>query len=339
MRALLMTFARCLLSNTSSTTCLNPWSCCSLSDSVEDVEDWERQVHGVLTRKPTRVLGLSEHIRRGLLQIVEQDQGPDEQQQQSTIAMMNMEEFDLTNLIFLGLPSRPLYKVLALRLSLLCSQLLQKNQLDPDTSSSHDRSSLPASTFGLEEDLPLPYIPPPPRNSTSRQILSWIQGAGDRGVLATLGLRFTVGTDPRGLLPPSWSDLIAATRVRHKSHAPLSVAARARAKHAPRSCCGLGQEQQQQQQPFFGTVQGSAETQNKAAHEIIVRLLQEATWINIHTFGGTGGKPSLEVRVASGYGARWTADWSKDPANPTGVEFRGFLEPQMENGHKRGWKH
>ena len=31
-----------------------------------------------------------------------------------------------------------------------------------------------------------------------------------------------------------------------------------------------------------------------------------------------------------GYGARWLHD---------GSEFRGFLEPQMEDGHQIGWKH
>uniref|UniRef100_K1QZP0 Uncharacterized protein n=1 Tax=Magallana gigas TaxID=29159 RepID=K1QZP0_MAGGI len=38
----------------------------------------------------------------------------------------------------------------------------------------------------------------------------------------------------------------------------------------------------------------------------------------------------LEVRQEEGYGARWTAD---------GSSFRGFLEPQMVDGHSVGWKH
>ena len=38
----------------------------------------------------------------------------------------------------------------------------------------------------------------------------------------------------------------------------------------------------------------------------------------------------FEVRTAEGYGARWLAD---------GSEFRGFLEPQMEEGHSKGWRH
>ena len=293
-----------------------PLSCC-LWDNVENAEHWERQVHSVLTQTATKDLALSEHIQRGLLA----RQDFDEVQ-----SAMTIDDFDLDNLIFQGLPSRPLYKVLALRLCSLCIRSLQKNELDPDTSVD-SRPLLPASAFGLEEE-PLPAPIPPPRKPTTREILRWIQLAGDRGVLATLGLRFTVGTDPRGLLPPYWSDLLTAAAARNKLHTPLSVAARARAKHAHRG----------QQEQFFGVVRGSAETQNLAAHEIIVRLLQEAVWINIHTFGGTG-TPCLEVRVVSGYGARWTADWSLDPANPTSVEFRGFLEPQMEDGHEKSWKH
>ncbi|ELU15712.1 hypothetical protein CAPTEDRAFT_201130 [Capitella teleta] len=38
----------------------------------------------------------------------------------------------------------------------------------------------------------------------------------------------------------------------------------------------------------------------------------------------------LEVRQENGYGARWSAD---------GRHFRGFLEPQMVDGHDVGWRH
>jgi len=38
----------------------------------------------------------------------------------------------------------------------------------------------------------------------------------------------------------------------------------------------------------------------------------------------------IEARVKEGYGARWTAD---------GKQFRGFLEPQMVDGHTAGWVH
>lgn len=38
----------------------------------------------------------------------------------------------------------------------------------------------------------------------------------------------------------------------------------------------------------------------------------------------------FEIRDANGYGARWSKDGSK---------FIGFLEPYMEDGHSKGWRH
>jgi hypothetical protein len=38
----------------------------------------------------------------------------------------------------------------------------------------------------------------------------------------------------------------------------------------------------------------------------------------------------FEIRVAAGYGARWSA---------SGNEFRGFLEPPTLDGHEKGWIH
>mmetsp|Transcript_50451 Transcript_50451/g.129996 ORF Transcript_50451/g.129996 Transcript_50451/m.129996 type:complete len:99 (+) Transcript_50451:481-777(+) len=42
-------------------------------------------------------------------------------------------------------------------------------------------------------------------------------------------------------------------------------------------------------------------------------------------------QPVLEVRMKEGYGARWYID--------TPITFRGFLEPQMEGGHEKRWRH
>lgn len=56
-------------------------------------------------------------------------------------------------------------------------------------------------------------------------------------------------------------------------------------------------------------------------------FLDNCIWINIH--GLPGDIPILELRVKQGYGIRWQIN---------GV-FRGFLEPPMENGHEKGWKH
>ena len=40
----------------------------------------------------------------------------------------------------------------------------------------------------------------------------------------------------------------------------------------------------------------------------------------------------VEIRTVEGYGARWQL-------LPDGTQFRGFSEPQMEDGHSVHWKH
>jgi hypothetical protein len=80
---------------------------------------------------------------------------------------------------------------------------------------------------------------------------------------------------------------------------------------------------------------------NFRAEKLILHILGNALWINIHSLPVRidemrwCGKrfsiliflllqhelPILEVRTIEGYGARWLA---------TGAQFRGFLEPQME---------
>ena len=81
--------------------------------------------------------------------------------------------------------------------------------------------------------------------------------------------------------------------------------------------------------------------QNIVAEEILIRVINEAVWINCHVFGGVDDLPVLEVRVESGYGARWSLhrqDKDSD-CDKSEVTFRGFLEPQMEDGHKWHWRH
>jgi hypothetical protein len=63
------------------------------------------------------------------------------------------------------------------------------------------------------------------------------------------------------------------------------------------------------------------------AENILNKFLKECVWINIH--GLPHDIPIIELRVDLGYGIRWRID---------GV-FRGFLEPQMDDGHEKGWKH
>jgi hypothetical protein len=144
-------------------------------------------------------------------------------------------------------------------------------------------------------------------------------------------MRKTIGTSSRAFFPPSRKALEEAASVPHpkgKGTNKLSVAAKARAKHAHR-----GKDR------FYGIATGKPESQNKETVIIIKKLLKHAAWVNIHVFGGVSeDRPVLEVRLDTGYGARWVADWS-EPHNPLNVEFWGFLEPRMPDGHEKRWLH
>jgi hypothetical protein len=98
--------------------------------------------------------------------------------------------------------------------------------------------------------------------------------------------------------------------------ARLTVGARAFCKHAHRSSEG-----------FWGTVKGREEEKNQAAEKIARSIVDQAVWVNLHTLPHQ--EHIVECRNDKGYGVRWTA----------AGEFRGFLEPQMEGGHDKGWRH
>ncbi|KAB1213250.1 hypothetical protein CJ030_MR5G009655 [Morella rubra] len=67
---------------------------------------------------------------------------------------------------------------------------------------------------------------------------------------------------------------------------------------------------------------------NKLAMDVICHLIADCDWLNVHVVPPHGAV--FEIRVADGYGARWSND---------GSEFIGFLEPYMEDGHSKGWRH
>jgi len=239
--------------------------------------------------------GLSDYVRQALLQ----ESDPDVFEPNNEAAF-----------IATGLPRRPMYRELACRLERWANTKNATIMFD-------------ASALGLAEESTT-CLPESPEGFNPQD---WLEQAGDAGVLRILGLRQTIGTDPRMLLPPSRSKLLESANTRLNSKAALTVAARARAKHAMRSS-----------ELFYGTIKGNDKQQNADTALVIERILREAVWINIHTFGGMEGNPVLEARVEAGYGARWTADWS-DPLRPTNIMFRGFLEPTMKDGHEKGWRH
>lgn len=125
---------------------------------------------------------------------------------------------------------------------------------------------------------------------------------------------------------------------------------------------------------------------NRLALDVISRLMTHCCWLNVHIVQPHG--VVFEIRVAKGYGARWSKDGSKVSALFSNygfnlypysqskvrhgpklillyalyllwkkhlkdliwltikwlcflVEFQfiGFLEPYMEDGHSKAWKH
>ena len=139
---------------------------------------------------------------------------------------------------------------------------------------------------------------------------------GARGLLDLLNIRQTLGSVD--VFPPPLKVLIMSFNKKHKPNSSLTVGARALSKHCHRDTTS----------GWWGSCTGSEQAKNEHADKIIMHILNDASWINIHLL--LHDFIVLEVRCAEGYGARWNHD---------GKEFHGFLEPQMVDGHKVGWRH
>jgi hypothetical protein len=110
---------------------------------------------------------------------------------------------------------------------------------------------------------------------------------------------------------------IADEELKRLKHPPrLTVGARALCKHAHRSSEG-----------FWGIIKGTEAEKNEMAQKVALLIIKECAWINAHILPHS--EHIIECRVEKGYGIRWTIKG----------EFRGFLEPQMEGGHDKKWKH
>ena len=139
---------------------------------------------------------------------------------------------------------------------------------------------------------------------------------GIRGILDLLNICHTQGSVD--VLPPSVSSLLASFNKKHKPNSNLTVGARALSKHCHRDVTS----------EWWGACAGSEQVKNEHANTVVNRILNDSSWINIHLL--PHDLKVIEVTCAEGYGARWSHD---------GSTFRGFLEPQMEDGHAVGWKH
>lgn len=137
-----------------------------------------------------------------------------------------------------------------------------------------------------------------------------------RGLMDLFGIRNTIGTQE--IFPPPRKVMEEAFTKKHSPNAELCVGARALAKHHHRD----------QTSSWWGNCTGNESDKNKNAVDNMNKVLDNATWINIHWL--PQDVIILEARHPDGYGARWS---------PDGLEFRGFLEPQMVDGHVVGWRH
>ena len=150
----------------------------------------------------------------------------------------------------------------------------------------------------------------------SLQLKSIIRILGPRGLLDLSNIRCTQGSVD--IFPPSIATLLESFNEKHKPTANLTVGARALSKHCHRDVTS----------EWWGACAGSEQAKNEHANAVVMHILGDASWINIHRL--PHDIKVIEVRCAEGYGARWSHD---------GKVFRGFLEPQMEDGHTAGWKH
>jgi hypothetical protein len=152
-------------------------------------------------------------------------------------------------------------------------------------------------------------------NSLEKLLFDFIQALNIRGILTCLRVRQTFKSVDD--FPPSCERLIASLNETHAAGVKLTVGARALSKHAHRSSDG-----------WWGTTTGPDELKNKNAEQVVRKIFANASWINLHLL--PHDLVIFEVRTLEGYGARWSGD---------GCEFRGFIEPQMQDGHEKGWRH
>lgn len=147
-------------------------------------------------------------------------------------------------------------------------------------------------------------------------ILEILESIKLRGILDLLGMKETVGSVDK--FPPSLLTLWESFGRKHTLHSKLSCGARALSKHCHRDSTSQ----------WWGVSTGTEGDKNEHANQNLARIFDNAVWINIHRL--PHDVEVLEVRTQLGYGARWSCD---------GTTFRGFLEPQMSDGHSIGWKH
>ena len=138
-----------------------------------------------------------------------------------------------------------------------------------------------------------------------------------RDLLTFFGIRKTIGSI-NNYIPLDKNILINKFKELNNPKSILTVGAKALCKHSHRSVTD----------PFWPGQGGKEKDKNENAEKMLTLFLKECVWINIHLLPHQ--LVIIELRIDKGYGIRWQAN--------DGM-FRGFLEPQMENGHEKGWIH
>ncbi|KAF9479192.1 hypothetical protein BDN70DRAFT_703459 [Pholiota conissans] len=174
------------------------------------------------------------------------------------------------------------------------------------------------------------------------------------------GLAYTTGS-ALGSTPPTLRTCLATYLVPNR--AELTAGSRAWAKHSHRSQASQdadtdvdANEKERQDltiarcaakralsDGWWGTAKGPVAVVNEKSLALFWKIMRGATWRNVHWLPHQ--VLVYEVRVAEGYGMRWSQDRSSvEGGEGEGKEdppwmFRGFLEPTMENGHELKWRH
>ena len=138
-----------------------------------------------------------------------------------------------------------------------------------------------------------------------------------RDILTFLGIRKTKGSIDN-YIPLDKNILISKFKELNNQKSKLTVGAKALCKHSHRSVT----------ESFWPGQEGKEIEKNQNAEKMLNLFLEECVWINMHLL--PHNLIIIELRIDKGYGIRWQVN--------DGM-FRGFLEPQMEDGHEKGWIH
>ncbi|KAF9499228.1 hypothetical protein BDN71DRAFT_1442276 [Pleurotus eryngii] len=172
------------------------------------------------------------------------------------------------------------------------------------------------------------------------------------------GLAYTVGS-ALGSIPPTTEACLEAFVVPNK--VGLTAGARAWSKHAHRSASETAPQSDEEDQKkrakvavpegWWGRPSGPVKTINERALSLFHRVMDNASWRNLHWLPHQ--VLVYEVRTPEGYGMRWSQDRGDhqsyngedgiEGSGDVGAEspwvLRGFVEPMMEGGHEKGWRH